>query len=41
MTVGGARRVSVKGSFREELDLVALAGDDRIIQPAAGMTAVG
>src|SRR5687767_6844887 len=41
MRVGGTRSVSVKGSFREELDLVALAGDDRIIQPAAGMAPVG
>jgi hypothetical protein len=39
---GGARSVSVKGSLHgPELDLVALTGDDRIVQPAAGMSTIG
>jgi hypothetical protein len=40
--VGGARRVSVKSSLcSPQLDLVALAGDDRVVQPAAGMSTIG
>jgi hypothetical protein len=38
----GVTRVSVNGSRRRpELDLVALTGDDRIVQPAAGMSTGG
>ena len=40
--VEGTRSVSVKGSLRgPQLDLVALPGDDRIVQPAAGMSTIG
>src|SRR5918996_1398934 len=41
-TAEGVRRVSVNGSRRRpELDLVALTGDDGIVQPAAGMSTGG
>jgi hypothetical protein len=40
--VAGAKSVSVKSSLcSPQLDLVALAGDDRIVQPAAGMSTIG
>src|SRR5215207_1409384 len=41
-TVGEARSVSVNSGLRRaELYLVALPGDDRIVQPAARMSAIG
>jgi hypothetical protein len=40
--VAEAKSVSVKGSlYGPQLDLVALAGNDRVVQPAAGMSTIG